>query len=412
MTPPNVLFLLIDCLRADAVLGEGRRARTPTLDRLVRSGVACTQAIASASSTTPCVASLLTGTYSFVHGIRSIFGLKLNPEAACLADGLRAHGYETWAEVSGPLFPETGLDRGFDRYRFREGAAYLSTAWGADFRRDMRNRNGNGPWFCLLHLWELHHDRHVLPAFRGRAYGRNRYERALSCLDAELERLLAAVPDGTLIVLHGDHGEHFVPTDLGYRWYRLVRDLSGRKTAKREGHEMDVSEALVRVPLVFTLHGGGAGAPALPAGSRRAQLVRQVDALPTVLDLVGAHVPDEIHGTSLAPALADDRPLGLEAYLEAFLRVRSDPRDRRVGWRTPDWKYVYAPKNPDVPAELYDLANDPTERDNLATRRPDVVQTLRRRIERLQDGHAAAESAMSAAEKADVERRLEELGYM
>ena len=73
MTRPNILFLLIDCLRADAVVGEDRGARTPTLDRLVRSGVACTQAIASASSTTPCVASLLTGTYSFVHGIRSIF---------------------------------------------------------------------------------------------------------------------------------------------------------------------------------------------------------------------------------------------------------------------------------------------------------------------------------------------------
>ncbi len=149
-------------------------------------------------------------------------------------------------------------------------------------------------------------------------------------------------------------------------------------------------------------------ADAVLGEGRRAQLVRQVDALPTVLDLVGAHVPDEIHGTSLAPALADDRPLGLEA----FLRVRSDPRDRRVGWRTPDWKYVYAPKNPDVPAELYDLANDPAERDNLATRRPDVVRTLRQRIERLQDGHAAAESAMSAAEKADVEKRLEDLGYM
>ena len=410
MAPPNVLFLLIDCLRADAVLGEGRRARTPTLDRLVRSGVACTQAIASASSTTPCVASLLTGTYSFVHGIRSIFGLKLNPEVACLADALRAHGYDTWAEVSGPLFPETGLDRGFDRYGFREGAAYLSTAWGADFRRDVRNRRG--AWFCFLHLWELHHDRHVLPAFRSRAYGRNRYERALSCLDAELDRLLAAVPDDTLIVVHGDHGEHFVPTDLGYRWYRLVRDLSGRKTAKREGHEMDVSEELVRVPLVFSLHNRGAGAPRLPAGSRRTQLVRQIDALPTVCDLVGAQVPNGIHGTSLAPALADDRPLGLEAYLEAFLRVRSDPRDRRVGWRTPDWKYVYAPENPAIPAELYDLANDPGERSNHAAQRPDVVQTLRQRIERLRNGHAAAESVMSAAEKADIEKRLADLGYM
>src|SRR5882672_11083409 len=103
---PNVLFLLIDCLRADAILGSDHGAQTPTLDRLVRNGVACTQAVSSASSTTPCVASLLTGTYSFVHGIRSIFGLKMNPSVSSLVEILRACGYRTYAEVSGPLFPE------------------------------------------------------------------------------------------------------------------------------------------------------------------------------------------------------------------------------------------------------------------------------------------------------------------
>src|SRR5262245_36897619 len=113
MLRPNILFLLIDCLRADAVTGEARGSNTPTLDRLVCAGVACTQAVSSASSTTPCVASLLTGTYSFVHGIRSIFGLKMNAAVPSLVEALRADGYHTVAEVSGPLFPETGLDRGF-----------------------------------------------------------------------------------------------------------------------------------------------------------------------------------------------------------------------------------------------------------------------------------------------------------
>jgi arylsulfatase A-like enzyme len=113
MTRPNILFLLIDCLRADAVYAAGRSTQTPTLDHLVRSGVACTQAVSSASSTTPCVASLLTGLYSFVHGIRSIFGLKLNPSVSSLVEVLRNSGYHTYAEMSGPLFPETGLDRGF-----------------------------------------------------------------------------------------------------------------------------------------------------------------------------------------------------------------------------------------------------------------------------------------------------------
>lgn len=413
MTRPNVLFLLIDCLRADAVIGARRRARTPTLDRLVRLGVACTQAISSASSTTPCVASLLTGTYSFVHGIRSIFGLKLNPSVPSLVENLRAAGYQTVAEVSGPLFPETGLDRGFDSYHFREGSAYLSTAWGADLRHRVQTAAFQPPWFLFLHLWELHHHRHILPEFRSRTYGRNRYERALSSLDWELAKLLAVLPSNTLVIAHGDHGERVVKTDVRYRLYRAIRDVLGDTTAKREGHEMDVYEDLIRVPLVFTLLNGQTP-QALPRNKQVSQLVRQVDALPTVLDLLDIPLPTNIHGQSLKPALLADTPLHLEAYLEAFLRVRSDARDRRVGWRTAEWKYIYAPQNPRLPEELYHLPGDPRERHNLASRRPDIVTALRRRIESIQQGPLPASPGlvMSDTEKAEIEKRLVDLGYM
>lgn len=411
---PNILFLLIDCLRADAVVGSDRGAQTPTLDRLVRNGVACTQAVSSASSTTPCVASLLTGTYSFVHGIRSIFGLKMNATVSSLAEAFQQHGYQTIAEVSGPLFPETGLPRGFDTYHFREGSAYLSTTWGADFRRRLQSREFRQPWFLFLHLWELHHHRHILPAYSSREYGRNRYERALSSLDAELATLLATLPQNTLIVIHGDHGERVVKTDLQYRLYRLSRDLLGRdKTMKREGHEMDVSEDLIRVPLVFTSLDGQVHESIRP-GTQVGQLVRQIDALPTLLDLVGASVPSTIHGQSLRAALESNTTLSIEAYLEAFLRIRSDPRNRRVGWRTEEWKYVYAPQNAELPQELYHLPSDPRERQNVANQRPAVVSLLRQRIEAIQQGPLAANpgQAMSQEEQAAIEKRLVELGYM
>jgi arylsulfatase A-like enzyme len=355
----------------------------------------------------------LTGTYSFVHGIRSIFGLKLNPEILSLVETLRTCGYQTYAEVSGPLFPETGLDRGFAKYHFREGSAYLSTAWGADLRRRLRSAEFSSPWFLFLHLWELHHHRHIPPEFASRTYGRNRYERALSSLDAQLATLLALLPPNTLVVLHGDHGERIVKTDLRYRAYRLWRDLFGRTTAKREGHEMDVSEDLIRVPLVFTWLDGG-GHQLWPAGKQVAQLVRQVDLLPTVLDLIDVPVPSDLHGQSLKAALVADAPLHLEAYVEAFLRVRSDPRDRRVGWRTEEWKYIYVPQNPRLPEELYHLRKDPRERHNLASRRPEVALALRQRIESLQQGPLAPSPgiAMSEAEKVAIEKRLSDLGYM
>jgi arylsulfatase A-like enzyme len=412
-SPPNILLLLIDCLRADALFGEQRGSQTPTLDSLVRSGVACTQAVSSASSTTPCVASLLTGTYSFVHGIRSIFGLKLSPTVSSLAEAFQAHGYHTYAEVSGPLFPETHLNQGFDSYHSRAGPDYLSTQWGVDFRHRLQNGEYQQPWFMFLHVWELHHHRHILPDFRSRAYGRNRYERALSSLDSELASLLALLPPNTIVAIHGDHGERVVKTDLGYRTYRLFRDLFGSSVAKREGHEMDISEDLIRVPLVFSFLGQD-GHPQLPAGKKVSQLVRQIDVMPTLLDLAGAPAPPNLHGQSLVSALHADSPLNLEAYLEAFLRIHSNPRDRRVGWRTEDWKYMYAPQNPDLPEELYDLKNDPREQHNLVSTQSKIKTALRGRIEALQNGPLAANPGqeMSAAEQQALEKRMADLGYL
>ncbi len=178
---------------------------------------------------------------------------------------------------------------------------------------------------------------------------------------------------------------------------------------------MDVSEQLIRVPLVFApLDGSRIGRLALQPGRRVSQLVRQIDVIPTILDVLGAPVPDEIHGRSLKPTLASDADLGLEAYLEAFLRIRSDPADRLVGWRTDEWKYTYAPQNPRIPETLYALRDDPSEAHNLRQQRPDVALELRRRVESIQQGPIAANPghAMSEAERARLEKRLADLGYL
>ena len=75
----NLLFILIDCLRADLCYGEESSAKTPVLSRLRQQGTSFNQAIAVATFTTPCVASIMTGLYPFAHGIRSLKGHKLAP---------------------------------------------------------------------------------------------------------------------------------------------------------------------------------------------------------------------------------------------------------------------------------------------------------------------------------------------
>jgi arylsulfatase A-like enzyme len=404
-TRPNVLFLMVDCMRADALGGRG--VPTPHLDALVARGVRCTQAIASASSTTPCVATMLTGLYSPRHGVRSIGAHRLRAGVDTLASALAAHGYHTVAELTGPLGPESGLDRGFAEYSVRPASVYLSDGWGRQLIGRLQARAWSQPWFLFLHLWELHSPRKVLPAFRRRRYGTVRYDRALASLDATLAPLLTALPDDTIVVLHGDHGERLVRSTLAYRWYRLRRDLLGAaRTQKLEGHETDVYEELVRVALAVVAPGR------LPAGGRVDQLVRQVDLMPTILDVLGLPVPSGLDGVSLVPALREGRGLGLEAFLEAFGRVRGTARDKRSGWRTERWKYITAPNAPDVAEELYDLASDPRERRNVAAAEPARVAELRARVAAAEATAVASDDALSADEEAAVEQRLRDLGYI
>jgi arylsulfatase A-like enzyme len=150
----------------------------------------------------------------------------------------------------------------------------------------------------------------------------------------------------------------------------------------------------------------------VPPGRTVEQLVRQVDLTPTLLDVAGVPIPSDLDGTSLLPAVESGAALSLEAFIEAFGRVRGTPRDRRTGWRTSTWKCIVAPNAPDVPDELYDLAHDPRERRNVAGREPARVAELRARIAAVEARGAAPVLELTDAERDAVESRLRDLGYL
>jgi arylsulfatase A-like enzyme len=100
---PNILMVVLDCARSDRWLGPDKTARTPTLDRLAAEGVCLSTTIVETAATTPAFAGLLTGTYSFRHGISSVGGYRLSADLPTLPELLKAAGYHTYAEVTGPL---------------------------------------------------------------------------------------------------------------------------------------------------------------------------------------------------------------------------------------------------------------------------------------------------------------------
>lgn len=438
---PNVLLLLVDAMRADRAWGAERSCVTPVLDSLIKQSTYFRNAFSVASMTTCCTASILTGTYPFEHGIRSLGDHRLRRDLSTLAEAFREAGYYTWAEVTGPLLPQVGLNRGFEAYGHRDYGQTLDTDWPQEWLA--RLARYPQPWFGLLHLWELHHPRRVTPAFNHERYGRHVYDRAVSSLDNQLGRLLEALPDNLVLILTGDHGEYVAPAGQAslaarvkrpFKW--IKRRIPGARELKRFtpalfsamdrlsgqekhlyyqwlGHGFHVYDYLVSVPLMF--HAPGI----FPAGHVVDHLASHVDLLPTLRAAFELPAAPPRAGINLLPLTQDggQDASGRTLYLEASGgRILPQPVQWLGAIRTGRYKYVRGLSSDAVPEELYDLQQDPAEQHNLAGQRPDLAAEYRQVL-----GHILAsasqpeteeETGYTPAELEALQEQLRRLGYV
>ncbi|MBI4161911.1 MAG: sulfatase [Acidobacteria bacterium] len=112
---PNVLLIVLDTVRADALSASGNPlASTPSLDRLAAEGIYFTRAISPSSWTPPGHASLFTGLYPTSHGTQGL-QTSLSPDLETLSTILGEAGYLSLSMYNNPLAGTlTGMDRGFD----------------------------------------------------------------------------------------------------------------------------------------------------------------------------------------------------------------------------------------------------------------------------------------------------------
>ena len=425
----NILFLLADDLAARVVLGPDPRPPRPALKELMRRGTTFTQAISSATMTTQCVASIFTGCYSFLNGIRSLRGDVLLPSVRTLAQELHVHGYRTHALLTGPLWEGTGLERGFDRCEYAKPSPTLAAHWRDRIHTLMDSEPGQAPWFIYAHFYDMHAPRVVAPEFHRAEFGATVYERALATLDQRFAEILGRIDwDRTIVVFHADHGELFPETPalelreklwqdvilghkppllrLGLRKDPTVKSWTRLKRLTQMGHGFNLSEGLVRVPLIIS------GADALPAGQVVTAQARQVDLMPTLLELTGLIPPSGISGRSLVPLVQGRDQAVRPAYMETYGFGR-DPNFFMRGLRLPEWKYIDSPTDLRVRPQLYDLAADPGERRNVLQQHPEVAAEMQRLL--TQETTAAAPAReneiWTAEESAIVQERLRNLGY-
>jgi arylsulfatase A-like enzyme/Tfp pilus assembly protein PilF len=390
----NVLLITIDTLRGDALGCDGGPARTPNIDAIAAGGVRFSFAHAQAVVTLPSHASILTGLYPFQHGYRENSGYRLTPGAQTLASRLKEHGFSTGAFVGAfPLDARFGLTPGFDTYdgRFDDvgsGAEFLlperpATAVADRAVRWIQERQGR--WFAWVHVYDPHAP-YRPPAPFDKEYASQPYYGEVAAVDRALGPLLTAARGAvrpTLVVLTGDHGE-----SLGEH---------GELT-----HGLFAYESTLRVPLIIAEIGGPGGSNG-SGGEVSDQLARHVDIAPTILDALALAVPPELPGHSLRTRADREGGAARASYFEAMesmLDFGFAPLDGVLAGRE---KYIRLP----IP-ELYDLAADRDEKNNLADRAGQRVRVL---SARLNDYHASA-PVEKQPESPDVAARLRALGYV
>ena len=236
------------------------------------------------------------------------------------------------------------------------------------------------------------------------------YDGSIRGLDTELGRLFErlkglGLDDRTLVVFTADHGEEFL--DHG-----------------RTFHGQSVYGELTQVPLMMRWPG------VLPAGRVVDEVVQTIDVMPTLLAISGLTAPPEIQGQSLVPlvrpsegsASASWRPrpaISEKAVTNPAQGAAPAPHDTEAFAITDgSWKLIHHTKRPNggPEFELFDVAKDPLNLNDIAARQPEVVQRLAKLVA------GWRQMALAARLKPDAEatkgltqeqlQRLRSLGYV
>jgi choline-sulfatase len=391
----NLVVVTLDTIRADRLGAYGYpNANTPTLDGLARDGVLFEQVESAAPLTLPAHCSLFTGRFPFQHGVHDN-GVPLNTAEITLAQVLHAQGVRTGAVTAAYVLDSTlGLARGFETYdgtfHPRRGVAQhlegIRRPADEVVKRaiDWIDTVTSHRFFAWLHLYDAH-----APYTRsyGSADARVGYQGAIAFIDSQIGRLMTfldarRLTDRTVLVIVGDHGE-----SLGEH---------GERT-----HGLFIYEAVTRVPLIVRT-------PDRELRGRRVpEVVRSVDVMPTLLDLLHVEAPQSIAGISLLPRMNGAADASdLEAYSETMY-----PR-YHFGWsalravRVGRFKFIAAPH-----PELYDLHDDPGEERNVYGLRPALAASLMARLQ-AREHTGSGTAARNPELDREARERLDALGYV
>ncbi len=426
--PYNVLFIAVDDLKPMLGCYGDSTVLSPHIDRLAEQGTVFESAYCQQAVCAPSRASVLTGwrpDKTQVWDLKTLIRDK-NPDVVTLPQYFKQNGYETAAV--GKVFDPRSVDAGHDSLSWSLPYVKVSASrWiyatdkvstecadapeskfvdgkiakrgvelldelsqknkpfflAVGFKKphlpfvapktywDWYRRDQFSPWpfqehakyapdFAFQPGWELRNNYVDIPKEGEIPIDKqleliHGYHACVSFVDAQVGKVLDELQrlnlrDSTIVVLWGDHGWHLGDHAM---W------------AKHTNFEQ-----ATRAPLIISV-------PGMPGAQKSRALVEFVDMFPTLCDLTGLPVPDNLAGVSLRPVLQDTLATVKPFAISQFHRVAPgnikvegyalrNRRYRYVEWLK-DYKFghVYADSNI-VARELYDYQTDPLETVSLA----------------------------------------------
>lgn len=411
---PNVIVISFDDLAWNDFGCYGNDFHeTPHIDQLASGGMRFTQAYSAAPVCSPTRAALMTGLYPARTGITDFLRDEPAPSNKFLAlrfrtvaEHLAGRGYRSalvgkWhltEDYSGPYRSRRGnpFAQGFNTtllseekyigpgdmffpYRFlpsvHTGAEreYLTDRIAADSAKWIRT-HADRPFFMHISNYAIHYKwqarvrlirkyqrkKRGTPQFR-----KGRYNPVIAAMVERCDQQVALIVrmlrdegilDNTLILITSDNGGARTVSN---------RPLRGGKGMLYEGG--------IRVPLIAFWPG------TVPPGTETDAVVNTIDIVPTIKDLANAGASDGLDGVSLAGVLLRQEKLAPRPvfwYYPHYLGGGVPSAAVRSG------RYKLIKKLRTGEIELYDIAEDRSERKNLARRKPRVARALHRRLRR------------------------------
>jgi arylsulfatase A-like enzyme len=426
---PNIVVVLSDDQGPWAMGCAGNHEiRTPTLDRLAAEGTRLDRFFCASPVCSPARASLLTGQIPSQHGVHDWLAegnmpadppgpiRYLDGKPTC-TDVLADHGYTCglsgkW-HLGDSLAPQHGFTHWFAHQRgggpyygapmIRDGEPYHEPAYLTDAitddALDFIEAQAGAPFYLSVNYtaphspWIDNHPQDIVDSYadcpfetiprdpvhpwavpgwtpepetdlwREQLKG---YFAAVTAMDANIARIVdlldrRGLRENTLVVFLSDNG-----FSTGHH------GLWGKGNSS---FPLNMYDNSVLVPAIFSQPG------TIPAGVVRSEMVSAIDFPHTLLAMAGLAMPNaaELPGQDFAHLLSNaaGTPTGGRDEIVVF-----DEYGPVRMIRTETWKYVH--RYPYGPHELYDLAGDPGERENLVDHPEQQarVAEMRRRLER------------------------------